>query len=122
MGKLILTVDDAGLIRRLVSVTLRGTGHEVIEAPDGAAALDLLKARAVDLIITDLNMPRMDGLELTKQTRQLPQYQTVPILLLTTESDPTIKFRGKMAGATGWLVKPFSPNQLLAIVAKLLPS
>ena len=122
MAKKILTVDDAATIRRMVAFTLRGAGHEVIEAQDGAIALSLLQAHAVDLVITDVNMPNMSGIELTRQLRALPRFSRTPILLLTTESDPAKKAEGRAAGATGWIVKPFSQEQLLAIVAKLLPA
>jgi two-component system chemotaxis response regulator CheY len=122
MGKQIITVDDAATIRKMVSFVLRGAGHEVIEAQDGAVALDLLQSRSVDLVITDVNMPNMDGIELTRQLRMLPSFSNTPVLLLTTESDPAKKARGRAAGATGWIVKPFNQEQLLAIVAKLLPA
>lgn len=122
MGKKILTVDDAATMRKMVSFTLRGAGHETIEAPDGSVALRLLQSQPVDLVITDVNMPVMDGIELTRQLRALPSFGRIPILLLTTESDPAKKAAGKAAGATGWIVKPFSQEQLLAIIAKLFPS
>jgi two-component system chemotaxis response regulator CheY len=121
MGKTILTVDDAATMRRMVSFTLKGAGHETLEAQDGSNALTLLKARPVDLVITDINMPNMDGIELIRQLRALPTFTKVPILLLTTESDPVKKAEGRAAGATGWIVKPFSQEQLLAVVNKLLP-
>jgi two-component system chemotaxis response regulator CheY len=114
-----MTVDDASTIRRMVSFTLQGAGHEVIEAADGVEALNQLKSRAVDLVISDINMPRMDGIELTRQLRALARHGSTPILLLTTESDPAMKAKGKLAGATGWLVKPFQQDQLLAVVAKV---
>ncbi|WP_414662252.1 response regulator [Horticoccus sp. 23ND18S-11] len=121
MKKTILTVDDASTMRKVVALALNGAGHDVIEADDGVTALGVLQTRHVDLIITDVNMPRMDGIEFTRQARLLPKFQKTPILLLTTESDPTIKARGRTAGATGWLVKPFQHDQLLAVVAKVLP-
>ncbi len=120
MKKTILTVDDAPTMRKVVALALTGAGHEVLEAEDGVAALTLLRSRQVDLIITDVNMPRMDGIEFTRQTRQLATFQRTPILLLTTESDPTVKARGREVGATGWIVKPFRADQLLAVVAKVL--
>jgi len=120
MSKTILTVDDATTMRKVVALALTGAGHEVIEAEDGVAALQVLQTRHVDLIITDMNMPRMDGIEFTRQARLLPKFQKTPILLLTTESDPTIKARGRAAGATGWIVKPFKQDQLLTVVAKVL--
>ena len=122
MAKKIITVDDAATIRRMVSFTLRGAGHEVLEAQDGVVALTVLQASAVDLVITDVNMPNMNGIELTRQLRRLPRFSRTPILLLTTESDPAKKAEGRAAGATGWIVKPFSQDQLLAIVARLFPS
>jgi len=122
MKKVILSVDDAATMRKIVALALLGAGHEVIEAEDGVAALDILRMRHVDLVITDVNMPRMDGIEFTRQARLLPKFQKTPILLLTTESDPSIKDRGRAAGATGWIVKPFRQEQLLAVVAKVLPA
>lgn len=122
MKKTILTVDDASTMRKVVALALTGAGHEVIEADDGVNALSVLNSRNVDLVITDVNMPRMDGIEFTRQARLLPRFQKTPILLLTTESDPTIKAKGRAAGATGWLVKPFQHDQLLAVVAKVLPA
>ncbi len=120
--KTILTVDDAPTMRKVIALALAGAGHEVIEAEDGVAGLAVLQARRVDLVISDVNMPRMDGIEFTRQARLLPQHPRTPILLLTTESDATIKARGKAAGATGWIVKPFKQEQLLAVVAKVLPT
>lgn len=122
MGKTIITVDDAATIRKMVSFTLKGAGHEVLEAPDGSDALDALRNRSVDMVITDVNMPKMSGIELTRQLRTLPHFQKTPIILLTTESDTAKKAEGRAAGATGWIVKPFSQEQLLALVAKVLPS
>jgi len=118
--KTILTVDDAATMRKVVALALGSAGHEVVEAEDGVAALAVLQIRHVDLVITDVNMPRMDGIEFTRQARLLPKFQRTPILLLTTESDATIKARGRAAGATGWIVKPFKQDQLLAVVAKVL--
>ena len=122
MGRTILTVDDASTMRRMVSFTLRGAGHDVLEAPDGAAALQVLQARRVDLVITDVHMPNVNGIELTRRLRASPAFGRTPILLLTTESDPGKKAEGRAAGATGWIVKPFNQEQLLAIVAKVLPA
>lgn len=121
MGKTVLTVDDASTMRKMVSFTLRGIGHEVLEATDGADALALLRGRTVDLIITDINMPNMDGIELTRRLRASASFSKTPILLLTTESDPGKKAEGRAAGATGWIVKPFKPEQLVAIMQKLFP-
>ena len=122
MSKTILTVDDASTMRKMISFTLKAAGHEMLEAEDGVAALALLKMRHVDLIITDVNMPRMDGIEFTRQARLLPAFSRTPILLLTTESAPEVKDRGRAAGATGWIVKPFKQDQLLAVVGKCLPA
>lgn len=122
MSKRIITVDDAAPTRKMVSFTLKGAGHEVLEAADGREALNALKDRGADLIITDISMPNMDGLELTRQLRALPSFANTPIILLTTESDPAKKAQGRAAGATGWIVKPFSQEQLLAMVAKVLPA
>jgi len=120
MKKTILTVDDASTMRKVIALALAGAGHDVIEAEDGVAALALIQGRHVDLVITDVNMPRMDGIEFTRQARTMSQFAKTPILLLTTESDPTIKARGRAAGATGWIVKPFKQDQLLAVIAKVL--
>jgi two-component system chemotaxis response regulator CheY len=109
-------------MRKMVSFTLKAAGYEVLEAGDGAEALSLLKTRTVDLVITDINMPNLNGIELTRQLRQLPGFRLIPIILLTTESDPVKKGEGRAAGATGWIVKPFRQDQLLAIVAKVLPT
>lgn len=122
MSKTILTVDDAATIRKMVSFTLKAIGHEIIEAADGTEALAKMQTRSVDLVITDINMPNMNGIELTRRLRALPGYRKTPILLLTTESDPERKAEGRAAGATGWIVKPFNQQQLVAIVAKVLPS
>ena len=122
MAKVILAVDDAAIMRRMVSFTLGGAGHEVLEAPDGVMAMKVLKARAVDLIITDIHKPNMNGIELVRQLRALPNFRKTPIILLTTESDPGKKAEGRAAGATGWIVKPFTQEQLLAIVARLFPA
>jgi two-component system chemotaxis response regulator CheY len=120
--KTILTVDDASTMRKVIALAITSAGHQVLEAEDGVAALEVLKLRHVDLIITDVNMPRMDGIEFTRQARGLPAFQRTPILLLTTESDPEIKAKGRAAGATGWIVKPFRQDQLLAVIAKVLPA
>lgn len=119
MSKLILTVDDSASIRQMVSFTLKGAGYQVIEASDGKDALSKLSG-PVKMVITDLNMPNMDGIELIRQVRALPGYKFVPIVMLTTESQASKKQEGKSAGATGWIVKPFKPDQLLAVVKKLL--
>jgi two-component system chemotaxis response regulator CheY len=118
--KTIMTVDDSASLRQMVSFVLRGGGYDVVEAMDGLDALSKLKGRDLDLIVTDINMPRMDGLEFTRQLRAMPQYKFVPIVLLTTESHPEKKQEGKAAGATAWIAKPFNPDQLLAVVKKVM--
>jgi two-component system chemotaxis response regulator CheY len=119
MAKVILTVDDSSSVRQLVRFTLSGAGYQVIEAVDGQDALAKLTA-PVHLIVTDLNMPNLDGLGLIRGVRANPAYRGVPILMLTTESQAEKKQQGKAAGATGWIVKPFSPEQLLAVIKKVL--
>lgn len=120
MGKAILTVDDSQSIRQMVAFTLKGAGYDVTEAVDGQDGLDKAKLRSFDLIFTDQNMPRMDGLTLIKNLRGLPQYRSTPILMLTTEAGDQMKAQGRAAGATGWLVKPFDPTKLLEVVKKVL--
>ena len=120
MGKLVLTVDDSASIRQMVAFTLKSAGYEVMEAVDGEDGLSKAKSRRADLVLTDQNMPRMDGLTLIKTLRGLPQYRTTPILMLTTESSEAMKSAGRAAGATGWLVKPFDPQKLLEVVKKVI--
>lgn len=120
MSKHILAVDDSRSILQMVSFTLKGAGYQVTEAVDGQAALDLAAAGQFQLVITDLNMPRMDGITLTQKLRAHPKYKFTPILMLTTEAGEAFKTRGKAAGATGWLVKPFDPQKLLGVVKKVL--
>ncbi|MBI3529286.1 MAG: response regulator [Betaproteobacteria bacterium] len=120
MGKKILTVDDSPTMRQMVSHTLRGAGYEVIEAEDGVDGLDKAKRELVQLVLTDQNMPRMDGLTLVQSLRALPDYKTAPILVLTTESGDEMKAKGRAAGATGWMVKPFDPQRLVDVVRKVL--
>ncbi len=119
MAKTILTVDDSASVRQLVGFTLRGAGYEVVEAVDGEDALTRMKG-AIHLVLTDLNMPRMDGIELVKRIRTSAAYKYVPVIMLTTESQETRKQAGKAAGATGWIVKPFSAEQLLAVLKRVL--
>lgn len=116
----ILAVDDSASMRQMVAFTLKAAGHEVTQAEDGSRALSLAKTGRFDLVLTDVNMPVMDGLTLTRELRQLPNYRFTPILVLTTEAGPEKKQEGRAAGATGWLVKPFNPDQLLATVKKVL--
>ncbi|TNC99786.1 MAG: two-component system, chemotaxis family, response regulator CheY [Gallionellaceae bacterium] len=120
MAKTVLSVDDSSSIRQMVSFTLKSAGYEVIEAVDGQDGLDKAKSKTVDLVLTDQNMPRMDGLTLIKSLRSMPNYKSVPILMLTTESGDTMKSQGRAAGATGWLVKPFDPAKLLEVVKKVI--
>jgi two-component system chemotaxis response regulator CheY len=116
----IMTVDDSNSMRKLVAQTLAAAGHTVIEATDGQHALELLGSRRIDAFVCDVNMPRIDGLTLVKRLRALPQYKYCPILMLTTEMDAEKKKVAKEAGATGWLVKPFQPDQLLATIKKVI--
>jgi two-component system chemotaxis response regulator CheY len=104
----------------MVGFTLKSAGYEVVEAVDGMDGLDKAKARSVNLVLTDQNMPRMDGLTLIKSLRALPAYKSVPILMLTTESSDAMKAQGRAAGATGWLVKPFDPQKLIEVVKKVI--
>ena len=120
MAKIILVVDDSASIRQMVSFTLKSAGYEVAEAVDGQDGLDKAKGKAFNLVLTDQNMPRMDGITLVKSLRALPDYKTVPILMLTTESSDAMKTQGRAAGATGWLVKPFDPQKLLEVVKKVI--
>lgn len=117
----ILTVDDSRTMRDMVTFTLRGAGYEVLEAVDGSNALAVLAQGKVDCIITDLNMPVMDGLQLIARVRADPRHKTTPILMLTTEADGAKKAAGREAGATGWLVKPFDPEKLIQTVRKVCP-
>lgn len=120
-GKTIMTVDDSASVRQMVAFTLRQDGgYDVVEASDGEDALSKLGASPVQMVITDLNMPRLDGIGLIKALRANPTYRFVPIVMLTTESQAERKLEGKAAGATGWIVKPFRPDQLLAVVKKVL--
>lgn len=120
MSKRILAVDDSPSMRHMVGVTLRAAGYEVIEAADGEEALEYARDNQVDLVLADVNMPRMNGITLVAQLRTLPGYRLTPLLLLTTESSPQSKQQGKQAGATGWMVKPFHPDQLLATLDRVL--
>ncbi|MGE5159510.1 MAG: response regulator [Gemmatimonas sp.] len=118
----VLTVDDSPSIRQMIKVVLEPAGHSVIEAGDGAQGLAQAQAKRPDLVITDLNMPTMNGLELIRALRKQPALTGLPIVFLTTESSDTVKQEAKSAGATGWITKPFKPEQLLAVVAKLVRS
>ena len=121
MGKKILAVDDSKTMREMVSFTLKSAGYDVIEAEDGQAALAALGGQKVDAVITDLNMPNMNGFELIRALRANPLYKFTPILMLTTEADGSKKEEGKSAGATGWIVKPFNPEKLVEVVKKVCP-
>lgn len=120
MAKTILAVDDSASIRQMVAFTLKGAGYEIVEAVDGMDGLEKAKARMFNLVLTDQNMPRMDGMTLIKSLRALPQYRTTPILVLTTEASDAMKQAGRAAGATGWLVKPFDPQKLIEVVKKVI--
>jgi len=114
-----LVIDDSATMRKMVSMTLQSAGYQVVEGENGQEGLDSLKASGFNVIITDLNMPVMDGFTFIKEARLLPVAKTTPILVLTTDGDSESKSQGKAVGATGWIVKPFSPDQLLAVVAKV---
>jgi two-component system chemotaxis response regulator CheY len=116
----ILTVDDSASIRQTIKIALGSEGYSVAEAVDGADGVKKADAGAYDLIVTDLNMPIMDGLAMIRELRKKPAHAGVPILFLTTESDADMKAQAKAAGATGWLTKPFDPDQLVKIVNKVL--
>jgi len=117
----VLAVDDSMTMRQLVSLSLRQAGYEVVEAADGLDAVAKLEAARFDLVVTDLYMPRLDGIGLIKRVRGLSSYRFTPILMLTTESDASRKAEGQAAGATGWIIKPFQPDQLLKVVKRVLP-
>ena len=120
MPKTILTADDSASVRQMVSFTLREAGYDVVEAVDGRDALGKLNGSPVNMLITDLNMPNLDGIELIRQVRAQPRFKFMPIIMLTTESQDSKKQEGRAAGATGWIVKPFKPEQLVAVAKKVL--
>jgi len=120
MSKTVLVVDDSTSMRQMVSFTMKEAGFEVIEGANGEEALSKVQGKAVNLVITDLNMPVMDGMTLIRQLRTKPEFKFTPILMLTTESQEAKKQEGKAAGATGWIVKPFNPEQLLQVGAKVV--
>ena len=120
MSKTIMTVDDSISVRQMVAFVLKDAGFNVLEAADGRDAVGQLSASAVDMVITDLNMPNMDGIELIRWVRSNEPTRFVPVVMLTTESQNERKDQGKAAGATGWIIKPFKPEQLLAVVKKVL--
>jgi two-component system, chemotaxis family, chemotaxis protein CheY len=121
MSKTILAVDDSKTIRAMVMATLQGAGYRMLEAEDGKHALTVLAANQVDCMITDLNMPNMNGFDLIRNVRSDAKHKFIPILMLTTEGDDTKKQEGKNAGATGWIVKPFDPEKLVSVVKKVCP-
>jgi two-component system chemotaxis response regulator CheY len=120
MAKTILAVDDSGSLRQMLVFTLKAAGYQVVEAVDGRDGLDKARQKRFDLVLTDQNMPNMDGLTLIRSLRALPTYAGIPILMLTTESSDEMKTKGRAAGATGWLVKPFDPNRLTEVVRKVI--
>ncbi|MCU7833914.1 MAG: response regulator [gamma proteobacterium symbiont of Taylorina sp.] len=120
MAKKILVVDDSTSMRQMVAFTLKGAGFDVVEASDGLQGLEAAKGQSFDAVFTDVNMPNMDGLAFTRELRQLSAFKFTPILVLTTEAGPDKKKEGKAAGATGWLVKPFNPDQLLNTIKRVL--
>ncbi len=123
MGKTILIVDDSASVRQVVGIALRDAGYEVLEGVDGIDALgvlDRLQGRKVHLIISDVNMPRMDGIAFVREVKQLPSYRFTPVIMLTTEREEGMRLQGQAAGAKAWVVKPFQPPQMLAAVAKLI--
>jgi two-component system chemotaxis response regulator CheY len=120
MAKVIMTADDSASVRQMVTFTLKQNGYDVVEAIDGKDALNKLNMRKVDMLLTDLNMPNMDGIALIKGVRAGTINKFIPIVMLTTESQDSRKTEGKAAGATGWIVKPFKPEQLIAVIQKVL--
>jgi len=121
MAKRVMTVDDSQTVRQALEIILTEAGYEVVEAVDGQDALDKWAECSVDMLIADLHMPKMNGIDLIKEVRQKEGGRFVPIIMLTSESQPEMKEGGKKAGASGWIVKPFSPEQLLAIVRMVCP-
>ncbi|MBP8171040.1 MAG: response regulator [Pseudomonas sp.] len=120
MAKTVMVVDDSSSVRQVVSIALKGAGYAVIEACDGKDALAKLGEQKIHLMISDVNMPNMDGITLVKEVKKLPNYKFTPIIMLTTESQESKKLEGQAAGAKAWVVKPFQPAQMLAAVSKLI--
>ncbi|HLA29421.1 MAG TPA: response regulator [Pseudomonas sp.] len=120
MAKTVMVVDDSSSVRQVVSIALKGAGYEVIEASDGKDALGKLNGQKIHLMISDVNMPNMDGITLVKEVKKLANYKFTPIIMLTTESQEAKKQEGQAAGAKAWVVKPFQPAQMLAAVSKLI--
>ncbi len=121
MAKTILAIDDSRTMRDMVSHALTSAGFTVLTAEDGKVGLSVLEANKVDVVITDLNMPELDGFGVIEGIRANPKYKYMPVLMLTTESDQAKKERGKAMGATGWIVKPFNPEKLVQIINKVCP-
>lgn len=119
MSKTIMIVDDSASVRRVVGIALKGAGYTVIEGADGRDALAKLTGQKVHLIISDVNMPNMDGISFLKAVKQLPSYRFTPVIMLTTESEESKKREGQAAGAKAWVVKPFQPEQLIGAVQRL---
>jgi two-component system chemotaxis response regulator CheY len=117
----ILAADDSATMRQMIGFCLKQSGYSVVEATDGIDALQKLRTQKADLVITDLHMPRLDGIELIKQIRALPAYRFTPILMLTTDASGERKAEGQAAGATGWIIKPFEPEQLIKVIKRVLP-
>jgi two-component system, chemotaxis family, chemotaxis protein CheY len=120
MSKSILVVDDTRSMRAMVAAVLEGAGYEVAQAGDGVEALELARTRVFDLVVTDHNMPRMDGVTLVRELRTLANYDPVALIVLSTEASPELKQKGREAGATGWMAKPFDPQRMLDIVSKFI--
>jgi len=120
MSKTILIVDDSASIRQVVSITLKGAGYDVIEGCDGKDALSKLDGRKIHLIVSDVNMPNMDGFSFVKAAKLLPAYKFTPVIMLTTEASDAMKQQGQASGAKAWMVKPFQPAQMLNAVSKLI--
>ncbi len=122
MGKTVLVVDDSSTMRQMVAYTLKNAGYDVVEAGNGKEAVGKLNAGTKPaLVVTDLNMPEMDGITLIAEIRKMAAFKFTPILMLTTESADDKKKAGQAAGATGWIVKPFNPEQMLKVIQKVLP-
>lgn len=115
-----MTADDSASVRQMITFTLKNDGYDVVEAVDGMDAFQKLQTTPVDMLITDLNMPNLDGIELIKKVREIPALKFIPIIMLSTESQDAKKQEGRAAGATGWIVKPFQPEQLIAVIKKVL--
>ena len=120
MAKTIMIVDDSASLRQVVGIALRGAGYEVLEASDGKDALGKLKGQKVHLMISDVNMPNMDGISFVKAVKQIPAYKFTPVIMLTTESQDAKKKEGQEAGAKAWVLKPFKPEQMIGVVQKLV--